>query len=192
MGYFDDNGNLGYKQFIPIINLLSPFFISRSFNDYTLPPNIRKQYQNNNKIWLQEMDSKWKMNGHQLQYDQREVKVSVHHRNHCTQNISTVKDFLQIYSDIYDDDKVYKCFLYNTIFTKNPLSHESIYREIPRVDSHLTASWIVPSTSGPVIFRGTHRGSFEVSEIWQTYQVGLHQQRGLKHLRDILSDFSHV
>ncbi|CAI4964683.1 BAD_HP_G0001370.mRNA.1.CDS.1 [Saccharomyces cerevisiae] len=133
--------NLGYKQFIPIINLLSPFFISRSFNDYTLPPNIRKQYQNSNKIWLQEMDSKWKMNGHQLNYDQREGEsLGSSSESLLPENISTVKDFLQfvqyqnekssdfvrIYSDIYDDDKVYKCFLYNTIFTKNPLSRKHL------------------------------------------------------------------
>ena len=133
--------NLGYKQFIPIINLLSPFFISRSFNDYTLPPNIRKQHQNSNKIWLQEMDSKWKMNGHQLNYDQREGEsLGSSSESLLPENISTVKDFLQfvqyqnekssdfvrIYSDIYDDDKVYKCFLYNTIFTKNPLSRKHL------------------------------------------------------------------
>ncbi|CAI4048496.1 Cvm1p SKDI_13G2900 [Saccharomyces kudriavzevii IFO 1802] len=129
--------NLGYKQFIPIINLLSPFFISRSFNDFTLPTNIRKQYQNNTKIWLQEMDNKWKINGPQFTHDLRESETpGSSSASLLPEDVSTVKDFLQfvqyqnekspdfvkVYSDIYDDDHVYRCFLHNTIFTKNPLS----------------------------------------------------------------------
>ena len=129
--------NLGYKQFIPIINLLGPFFISRSFNEYTLPPNVKKQYQYNTKVWLQEMDNRWKLNGPQFNHEQRENETpGSSSTSLLPEDISTVNDFMQfvqyqnektpdfvkIYSDIYDDDHVYKCFLHNTIFTKNPLS----------------------------------------------------------------------
>ncbi|CCH59552.1 hypothetical protein TBLA_0B07340 [Henningerozyma blattae CBS 6284] len=52
--------NLGYYKFIPIFKLLSPFFISRSFNSNTVPSTLQKKLQNQLKSWLQEMDSFWK------------------------------------------------------------------------------------------------------------------------------------
>ncbi|SCU89717.1 LAME_0E05116g1_1 [Lachancea meyersii CBS 8951] len=52
--------NLGHTQLIPMLKMVSPFFISRSFNKHTIPATLKKQQQYELKSWLQEMDMRWK------------------------------------------------------------------------------------------------------------------------------------
>ncbi|CAR24202.1 Cvm1p [Lachancea thermotolerans CBS 6340] len=52
--------NLGYEEAAIMTKMISPFFISRSFNQHTLPATLKKQQQYELKAWLQEMDLKWK------------------------------------------------------------------------------------------------------------------------------------
>ncbi|CUS22060.1 LAQU0S04e07294g1_1 [Lachancea quebecensis] len=52
--------NLGYEEAATMTKMISPFFISRSFNQHTLPATLKKQQQYEFKAWLQEMDTKWK------------------------------------------------------------------------------------------------------------------------------------
>lgn len=116
--------NLGHTKFVPILKLLSPYFISRSFNEYTVSPNLRKQTQSELKSWLQDMDVKWRTtNSSNQPHDELPETVSSVHKflefalYHDTRNPELVK----FHSDIYDDDMVYKNFIENTLKTRSPL-----------------------------------------------------------------------
>lgn len=116
--------NLGHTNFVPMLKLLSPFFISRSFNENTVSPNIRKQTQGDMKAWLQDMDLKWRTTSSevQLQDDLPESVLSLHKfleftLYHDIRNPELVK----LFYDIYDDDTVYKTFIENTLKTRSPL-----------------------------------------------------------------------
>ncbi|QLQ78030.1 hypothetical protein HG537_0A02770 [Torulaspora globosa] len=114
--------NLGYTQFVPIMKLLSPFFISRSFNENTISPSLRKQKLGEMKSWLQEMDTKWRPDTEQL-HDELPKSVSTVHKfiefalYHNTRN----PEVLKVHSEIYDDDTVYSSFIENTLKTRSPL-----------------------------------------------------------------------
>ncbi|CCD26490.1 Cvm1p NDAI_0H03170 [Naumovozyma dairenensis CBS 421] len=128
--------NLGKSEFVSLIKLISPFFISRSFNENTISPNMKKHFQNELKIWLQEMDEKWNNNNnnaneitHQLLKDRKQdidplpEEISTVHNFLEYSHYQHIKnpDILQIYDDICDDDSVYRIFIENTTLTKNPL-----------------------------------------------------------------------
>ncbi|CCC69678.1 hypothetical protein NCAS_0D00970 [Naumovozyma castellii] len=129
--------NLGKEEFIPVLKLLSPFFISRSFNENTISPSMRKQKQNDLKTWLQEMDDKWGT-----------VTVTDNYNDELPENLASVYKFLeyshyeslkypdliQIYDDIYDDDSMYRTFIQNTTLTKKPLTIQAL-KVLPNTSS---------------------------------------------------------
>ena len=115
--------NLGYTSGTSLAKLIGPYFISRSYNSNTVPPNIRKQQTYDNKIWLQEMEEKWKdLNIRESYMDELPKHVSSTHSflEFSYFQAQRSPDLLQIKSDIYDDDSVYKLFLENTMLTRNP------------------------------------------------------------------------
>lgn len=116
--------NLGHTEFVPILKLVSPFFISRSFNENTISPSLRKQALNEMKTWLQDMDTKWRTtNSTEEPLDELPQSVSSVYKflefalYHNIRN----PELLKAYSDVYDDDMVYKAFIENTIKTRSPL-----------------------------------------------------------------------
>lgn len=116
--------NLGHTEFVPIMKLVSPFFISRSFNENTMSPSLKKQTLGEMKTWLQEMDIKWRTND-STEESHNELPKSVDSVHkflefaiyHNTRN----PELLKVHSDLYDDDAVYKAFIENTIKTRSPL-----------------------------------------------------------------------
>ncbi|EDO17825.1 hypothetical protein Kpol_1043p15 [Vanderwaltozyma polyspora DSM 70294] len=122
--------NLGHTDFAPLLKLISPFFISRSYNENTMSSNIKKQIQNELRPWLMEMELKWKTT--EVPTDEQ--------LNDLPESLSTLYSFLQfthfnnlknpnlvkIQDDVYDDDEVYKCFIENTIKTKSPINKKHL------------------------------------------------------------------
>ena len=116
--------NLGHSEYVPLTKLVSPFFISRSYNENTISPSIKKQIQNDLKPWITKMELKWK-----LPVTSKDDKLDL------PESISSLYTFLQfshfenwkspelvkLYGDMYDDDDTYKCFIENTIKTKSPV-----------------------------------------------------------------------
>lgn len=116
--------NLGYTSGTSLAKLIGPYFISRSYNQNTIPANIRKQQQYDMKIWLQEMEDKWKeVNTRESYIDQLPKHVSSLHSFLEFTFFQATKspDLVEIKSDIYDDDSIYKAFLENTTVTKTPI-----------------------------------------------------------------------
>lgn len=121
--------NLGNTNFVPMMKLISPFFISRSFNMNTIPPNLKKQGMNELKTWLQEMDMKWRMPNSSEQYqDELPDSVSSVHKFLEFSQYYNIRspELVNIYCEIYDDDFVYKTFIENTIKTRSPLSKKRL------------------------------------------------------------------
>lgn len=119
--------NLGHEEFVPIIKLISPYFISRSFNDNTLATTIKKQRAIKLKSWLQEMDQYWNNTTENRTAQESENSVlppGVTDSHNFLRYISyqNVKnpDLLQVYGQIYDDDSVYRNFIEVTRMTRNP------------------------------------------------------------------------
>ncbi|KAL3241097.1 Cvm1p RNJ42_03189 [Nakaseomyces bracarensis] len=116
--------NLGYTSGTSLAKLIGPYFISRSYNDNTIPANVRKQQQYDLKIWLQEMEEKWKdVNTRASYMDEMSTHVSSVHSFLEFTFYQAMKspDLVEIRSDVYDDDSVYKLFLENTTVTKSPI-----------------------------------------------------------------------
>lgn len=116
--------NLGHTNFVPILKLLSPFFISRSFNENTMSPNLRKQTQTELKCWLQEMDVKWRATSSSKESpDELPESVSSVHKflEFALYHDSRNPELVKLFTDIYDDDMVYKTFIENTLKTRPPL-----------------------------------------------------------------------
>lgn len=136
--------NLGYDKYISILRLISPHFISRSFNENTIPSTIKKQRNNQTKQWLQELEQMWNSNsttnskknhnnnnngddnvnnsdetpyGSILPKDVNNVHDFLKYIHY--QNIKTPELF-QIYGQIYDDDSIYRNFIEITNLTRNP------------------------------------------------------------------------
>ncbi|KAK5781083.1 Cvm1p PWA37_002006 [Arxiozyma heterogenica] len=138
--------NLGYDKFITILRLISPHFISRSFNENTIPSTVRKQRNNQTKQWLQELEQKWNginsninntksnntnnttINGN------NDIDTEAMYGSTLPQDVHNVHDFLkyiyyqniknpelfQIYGQIYDDDLIYRNFIEIINLTRNP------------------------------------------------------------------------
>ncbi|CCE62523.1 hypothetical protein TPHA_0C03710 [Tetrapisispora phaffii CBS 4417] len=133
--------NLGYNDFLPFFKSISPFFISRSFNDNTLPPTVAKKLNTEQKAWLSEMNDKFKIttnnttnipidktkqdnannNNHDLYSLPLEVSSLFQFLEYCYYEDIKSNGLLKIFDSIYDDDEVYKCFIENTLNTRAPL-----------------------------------------------------------------------
>ncbi|CAL9730537.1 hypothetical protein MOUN0_J08086 [Monosporozyma unispora] len=134
--------NLGHEEFIPILKLISPYFISRSFNDNTLATTIKKQRANQLKTWLQEMDQHWNntsdttTTAHESSETMLPPGVSDVHeflRYISYQNIKN-PDLLQVYGQIYDDDSVYRNFIEISTMTRNP-THRKHMKLLNRIST---------------------------------------------------------
>lgn len=124
--------NLGKQEFISILKMISPFFISRSYNPNTMTPSLKKQKTNASKLWYQQMEAKWSTIkptfGEKISLDSLPDAISsVHNFLEYTQYLTQKNpDLLQIYSDIYDDDLIFKNFIENTLLTKKPLTKKHL------------------------------------------------------------------
>lgn len=138
--------NLGYDKFITILRLISPHFISRSFNENTIPSTVRKQRNNQTKQWLQELEQKWNgINSNINNTKSNNTNNTTINGNNdiddeamydgiLPQDVRNVHDFLkyiyyqniknpelfQIYGQIYDDDLIYRNFIEIINLTRNP------------------------------------------------------------------------
>lgn len=129
--------NLGKEEFVPILKLLSPFFISRSYNPNTIVSSLKKQRQNASRQWFQQMQAKWNTIEptfeENFSFNELPESIStVHSFLEYTQYLTMKSpDLLQTYSEIYDDDLVFKNFIENTILTRNPLTkkHLTVLRD---------------------------------------------------------------
>ena len=124
--------NLGRKEFVSILKLISPFFISRSYNPNTVTASLKKQRTAITKLWFQQMEAKWNTIEPTFEGD--------FSFNELPESISTVHNFLeytqyltikspelfQTYSEIYDDDIIFKNFIENTLLTKKPLTKKHL------------------------------------------------------------------
>ncbi|CAR25764.1 hypothetical protein ZYGR_0A03330 [Zygosaccharomyces rouxii] len=121
--------NLGNTKFVPILKLISPFFISRSFNENTISPTLRKATQQELKIWTQEMDARWKiLNSSDQIPDELPEEVSTVYKFLKFSHYQNLKnpDIMTLYCEIYDDDCVYKTFIENTMKTRSPLNRKHL------------------------------------------------------------------
>ncbi|QLL30465.1 hypothetical protein HG536_0A02820 [Torulaspora globosa] len=125
--------NLGYTEFVPIMKLLSPFFISRSFNENTMSPSLKKQKLSEMKTWLQEIDAKSRPDT-EGPHDELPKSVSTVHKfmEFALYHNSRSPEVLKVHSEIYDDDTVYSAFIENTIKTRSPL----IKKHLRLLDDH--------------------------------------------------------
>lgn len=123
--------NLGHKSYIPLIKKLSPFFISRSFNEWTYPGPLKKQFQTDLKNWLQEKDAKWKdvklqegKNPLQDFTKPSELFEYLYYKAHKNPNEVILK------TSIYDDTEIFQSVIDDVVHTQNLQApkHLSIYR----------------------------------------------------------------
>lgn len=129
--------NLGKEEFVPILKLLSPFFISRSYNPNTIVSSLKKQKQNAARQWFQQMQAKWNLIeptfDEGFSFNELPESIStVHSFLEYTQYLTMKSpDLLQTYSEIYDDDLVFKNFIENTMLTRKPLTkkHLTVLRD---------------------------------------------------------------
>lgn len=160
--------NLGHYEFIAIIKLLSPFFISRGFNSNTIPPTLQKQIQNQLKLWIQDMDTTWKktertqskqIDGFPIPDDVTSFDSFVQYihykslidKTYTSNNNSAFKGSeidpesakLVLNSDMYTDNMVYQCFIENTLTTKSPLNRKSLVI----IDDHSAPKSILNETN---------------------------------------------
>lgn len=134
--------NLGNTKFVPILKLISPFFISRSFNENTISPTLKKATQQELKTWTQEMDTKWKTLDSPDQIpDVLPEEVSTVHRFLRFSHYQNLKnpDVMTLYCEIYDDDCIYKTFVENTIKTRSLLNK----KHLVLLDDHSTPQSIL-------------------------------------------------
>ncbi|CCK71878.1 Cvm1p KNAG_0I00870 [Huiozyma naganishii CBS 8797] len=135
--------NLGKVEFVPIFKLISPYFISRSFNENTLALSIKKSRQNHLKIWMQEMSLKWAGEESVTDGGLPRTADTVHNLLEYV-NYQTLKapDLVQIYSDIYDDNDVYRNFVKCTQATRTPTTqrHVSLLHNRTTQESILNAA----------------------------------------------------
>lgn len=120
--------NLGHTWFIPLLKDLSPFFISRSFSEWTLPRPLRKQVMAEQKARIQEQDTKWK-------------DVTIESGGNPPEKIDSCSKMieyldyrslkspeeLEIKNKIYDDCSIYESFILDTCLTTNLQSPKRLY-----------------------------------------------------------------
>ncbi|CEP61507.1 Cvm1p LALA0_S03e04390g [Lachancea lanzarotensis] len=111
--------NLGHTQLVPMLKMISPFFISRSFNKHTVPATVKKQQQYELKAWLQEMDQRWKNAG-------LAKNGTLPAEIETVDNLLTyvfykankpAPDRFKIKEGIFDDSQVFHSFLHDTLLT---------------------------------------------------------------------------
>lgn len=112
--------NLGHRQFIPFLNELSPFYISRSFNSSTCPALLKKQLQTESKAWQQEKDASFKEmvtdSEKILPKDITTYRVAfdyLHYKSHRS------PDDIELKTSIFNDISILEGFIYDNIFTAN-------------------------------------------------------------------------
>ena len=120
--------NLGKREFVSILKLVSPFFISRSFNENTIITPLRRSKQVETKTWLQQMDTKWQLPSIGILNsifigkptepitDVFSLLELAHY--HSFKN----PEKLQLLNTIYDDSSIYDNFVANTLLTRKPLT----------------------------------------------------------------------
>lgn len=134
--------NLGNVKFVPILKLISPFFISRSFNENTISPSLRKATQQELKTWTQEMDANWKIpNSPDRTPDGLPDEVSTVHQFLKFSHYQSLKNpgVMTLHCEIYDDDCMYKTFIENTIKTRSLLNR----KKLQLLDDHSTPQSIL-------------------------------------------------
>ncbi|AGO14237.1 AaceriAFL187Cp [[Ashbya] aceris (nom. inval.)] len=119
--------NLGHEEFIPILQLINPFYISRSFNEHTTPANIKKQIHNEQKLWLAAAESRWKnasfCSGSRIPADARTIQDLLQYLQYCRLKGS---NSLEIRSSMYSDSNIYRTFVHNTIHTAPLLERQHV------------------------------------------------------------------
>ena len=120
--------NLGKQEFVSILKLVSPFFISRSFNENTIITSLRKSKQMETKTWLQQMDTKWQPTSTSVL-----SSIFTGERTEPVANLFSLLELihfhslkspekLQLLNTIYDDSSIYDNFVANTLLTRKPLT----------------------------------------------------------------------
>ncbi|AET40359.1 Cvm1p Ecym_5623 [Eremothecium cymbalariae DBVPG len=110
--------NLGYQEFIPILQLISPYFISRSFNEHTIPANLKKQIQNDQKSWLLAAENKWKnVNLDSDRFLPKEINALSEYLDFLSYSRVKNIEAFDIRDTVYDDNNIYRAFVKNTIYT---------------------------------------------------------------------------
>ncbi|KAH3901175.1 uncharacterized protein SCODWIG_02555 [Saccharomycodes ludwigii] len=141
--------NLGYyNEAAPLLHVISPFFISRSFNKNTIPNVLKKQLDKDFKDWLNKVDKEhtdWKAiqslnkflfshNDNRDDDDDDDDGVVQTSANNLT-NLYDLLQFLEyikyhrqieLKSEIYHDEKMYTMFLENTFFTGNLIDKKKL------------------------------------------------------------------
>ncbi|SCV04316.1 LANO_0G09450g1_1 [Lachancea nothofagi CBS 11611] len=120
--------NLGYSELVPMLKMISPFFISRSFNRHTVPATLKKQQQYELKVWLQEMDLRWKSvspskNGM--------VPAEINGVNELLEYVfykanKQSLDHFSIKGGIFEDCQIYHAFVCDTVQTTSLLEPRKI------------------------------------------------------------------
>lgn len=115
--------NLGHTEFIPLMKELGPFFISRSFNEFTCPGPLKKQLQGELKSWLQERDSKWKdllpSNSNEDELLPQDINTYSEAFDYIYYRSQRFPDQISLKTSIYDDTSIYEGFVYDTLLTAN-------------------------------------------------------------------------
>lgn len=120
--------NLGYTELAFLAKLISPFFISRSFNKHTVPATVKKQQQYELKAWLQEMDAKWKS---YIPVKGSTVPLGIHGALEYIEyvvykaNRQAPEHFI-IKSGMLEDNQVYDSFVSGVIQTTNLLAPQPL------------------------------------------------------------------
>ncbi|CAB4254494.1 similar to Saccharomyces cerevisiae YMR160W Putative protein of unknown function [Maudiozyma barnettii] len=124
--------NIGRQEFVSILKLISPFFISRSYNPNTITPSLKKQRAATTKQWFQQMETKWNTIeptfGGNFSFDELPESIStIHNFLEYTQYLTMKSpELFQTYSEIYDDDLIFKNFIENTLLTRKPLTNKHL------------------------------------------------------------------
>ncbi|SCU90485.1 LAMI_0E02278g1_1 [Lachancea mirantina] len=114
--------NLGKEAFVPVMRLISPFYISRSFNEHSMTPVLRKQKLAETRTWFQDMDTKWK--DVQLLPDSivpEKAESLQQLLEFICYSSNKNPEMVKVRNDLFDDAAVYDLFLDNTVKTVTPL-----------------------------------------------------------------------
>ncbi|SCU97041.1 LAFA_0G09450g1_1 [Lachancea sp. 'fantastica'] len=130
--------NLGHTQLIPMLKMISPFFISRSFNKHTVPATVKKQQQYELKAWLQEMDQRWK---NTLLAKNGTLPAEIDNADDLLTYVfykanKPAPDRFKIKEDLFDDTQVLHTFLHDTVLTTallEPRAVELYYKSVTPV-----------------------------------------------------------
>ncbi|CDO94165.1 unnamed protein product [Kluyveromyces dobzhanskii CBS 2104] len=112
--------NLGHKQFVPFLNEMSPFFISRSFNSSTCPALLKKQIQAELKTWLQEKDTQWKeLDSNNEKFLPKEIATYFDAYEYLNYKSHKSPDEIELSTSIFSDTSVFEGFIYDNTLAAN-------------------------------------------------------------------------